>query len=1237
MKYSELVTFQPIESIIQLRDAGKDAAAREHVSTYVISDEMAHRLSQVVIPHLQYETPHDNRGVLVVGNYGTGKSHLLSVVSSVAGNADMLALLTNDEVRKAAASIAGKFKVIRLEIGATEMGLREILTSAIEMHLEKWGISFRFPDAGKQFENKSLFEKMMAEFNARFPDHGLLLVVDELLDYLRSRKAQPLILDLGFLREVGEVCKELRFRFLAGVQEAIFESGSFSFVAQALSRVKDRFVQVKIASTDVQYVVAHRLLKKTPEQMGRVSDYLQPFTRFYGNMNERLANFAALFPIHPDYIETFEDVPIIEKRGVLQIISATIQGLLDQTVPTDRPGVVSFDSYWRVIVENPANMAVPEVKEIADCAEVVANKVRHAFPRAQYKPMALRMVDALAVHRLTTHDIYASVGLTPEEFRDGLCLYNETVGSLPGDAAENLLTMVEKILVDIRKTVDGSFISANADNRQYYLDLKKNEDYDAIIERFTDKLTNDTLDRYYYDALTQVMECTDIPTHVSGYPIWQHELAWTERNAPRLGYLFFGAPNERSTAIPRRDFYLYFIQPFEAPRYEDGKLPDEVFVRLAEADDTFHREIRLYAAALELAGTASGTKRETYRKKAMDRLGVLTRWLRDHLLTAFEVTYQGQKKKLVRWLEGGATGGAVNVRDTVNAVGARCLAAHFANIAPNYPRFSVLLTTRNIPQAAQDAIRGIAQPATRTKQATAVLDALELLDGDRLEPAKSQYARRVVELLKAKGQGQVLNRQELVQPVDGVDYFLPAQFRLEPEWGVVLLASLVYSGDLVLAIPGMKFDATALNTLATTSVDELGKFKHVESPKDWNMPALKALFELMGLVPGLAVEVTQGKLEPVQQLHKTILEHVEKLVLARQQLLNGIPFWGHNLFTDQETQQLSAAVDQAKAFLEGLQAYNSPGKLKNLKHDRAVILAQGETLARLKEVERLQAFASEINLYTQYLSMAEGCLPEKHEWTQRSRAERQAVLKEIAEPAKRGDPKFKTAVTTRLMALKADYIKTYMAIHKKARLTHDQDKAKADLVRDYRVAQLQKLTAIDLLNRQQLIDFQDRLGRLKACFALSEKELEHEPKCRHCGFWPSMMEEPATSAGTLLDSLKGELVKLQQNWTQSLLDNLGDPIVGSNFTLLKPEQQKRLQQFIDERTLPDEIPNEFVQALQEVLSGLTKVAVKPDQLKAALFPDGSPATPAEFRERFEHLVAEVLKGRDPGKVRIVME
>ena len=1236
MKYKELISFQPIESVIQLRDAGRQASAKKHVSSYVISNEMCQRLSEVVIPHLQYDKPHDNKGLLIVGNYGTGKSHLLSVLSSVAENADLLPLVTNPTVLKAAEDIAGKFKVIRLEIGSTQMPFREIITSALEKNLEDWGVSFRFPEAAQQYENKTAFETMMGAFHAKFPNHGLLMVVDELLDYLRSRHDQPLILDLGFLREIGEVCKDLRFRFVAGVQEAIFDSGRFAHVASSLGRVKDRFQQVRIASTDVQFVVANRLLKKTPQQLAQIRDYLLPFAKFYANMNERMDDFADLFPIHPEYIETFERIPIVEKRGVLQIISDTIKKLVEQDVPDDRPGVEAFDGYWNALIENPANKAVPEVAAIVECSDVLLAKIKNAYTKPPYKAMALRIVDALSVHRLTTHDPYLPIGLTPEELRDGLCLYHQAVGGLPGDPAANLLTVVETTLREIHRTVSGQFISFNKDNRQYYLDLKKIDDYDAIIEKRSEALDKNVLDRYYYDALRQVLECTDTPTF-TGWQIWQHEIAWKERSAPRLGYLFFGTPSERSTAIPPRDFYFYFVQPFDSPRFSDEKLPDEVFFRLSEKDQSFEEGLKFYAAALELAAQSSGAKKDTYQKKATEHLTSLEKWMREHLLASMDVTYQGQKKKLTRWLAGRPGGGGpLNIRDSVNSVGSACLAEHFANQAPNYPTFSILLTTRSISQAAQDAVRGIAQPATRTKQATAVLDALELLDGDKLDPSRSQYAKYIIDQLKSKGQGQVLNRQEVIQPVNGVDYFVPEKFRLEPEWAVVLLASLVYSGDVVVTIPGTKFDATGLNTLATTSIEDLVRFKHVERPKDWNIPALKALFEMMDLAPGLAVEVTQGSAAPVTQLHKTILDLVERLVLARQQLLNGIPFWGQNLFTEQEIQGMSETLDKAKAFVESLQAYNTPGKLKNLKYDADEIKGHRAVFDRLKEIQDLEAFTLEIGQYTQYLSMAEGYLPEADPWSEKSRALREQLLKDIRKPDKRTSTKFKSTVVEKLKGLKGEYVAVYVGLHKKARLNHAQDQSKSEIARDYRVAQLQRLTAIDLLNRQQLIEFQDRLGRLKTCFGMTERELDADPKCPHCNFWPGM-ETAGASADAVLDALRGDLGKMQKSWTQSLLSNLGDPVVQGNFGLLKPKQRKLIEEFMAAKELPDEIANDFLQALQEALSGLSKVPVRIDELRAALFPDSGPATPSELKDRFEHFVAGLLKGKDAGKTRIVLE
>ena len=1242
MTYEDLVQFEPIESVVQLRDADKAIAARQLVETYVISEDMAEKLVGLVIPQLQFEQPIDNKGLLVVGNYGTGKSHLMSVISGVAENSDLAASLSNTDVADAAGKISSRFRVVRTEIGSTTMSLRDILVAELEEHLAAMNVSYSFPATDQVPNNKRAFEEMMTAFHQAFPDHGLLLVVDELLDYLRTRKDHELILDLNFLREIGEVCKDLRFRFMAGIQEAIFDSPRFSFVADSIRRVQDRFEQVLIARQDVKFVVAERLLKKTGEQQARIREYLTPFSKFYGHMNERMDEFVRLFPVHPDYIDTFERVSAVEKREVLKTLSLAMKKMLGQDLPDDRPGLIAYDTYWSHLRENPSFRAVPDIKAVIDCSQVLESRIQQAFTRPVYKPMALRLIHALSVHRLTHRDIYATLGATAAELRDGLCLYQPGIEDLGGDPADDLLSQVETVLREIHKTVSGQFISSNPDNQQFYLDLKKTDDFDALIEKRAESLDASQLDRYYYEALKRVMECTD-QTYVTGYKIWQHELEWLERKAARQGYLFFGAPNERSTAVPRRDFYLYFIQPFDTLHFKDDKNADELLLRLISMDDEFRATLGHYAAALDLASTSSGYAKSTYESKSSHFLRNLVQWLQKHMTDAFEVTYQGRSKSLTEWAQGKsirALSGIrsherINFRDLVNTIASICLEAHFQNQAPDYPFFSALITRLNREQAAQDTLRAIAGQ-NRTRQARAVLDALGLLNGERLDPCKSKYTEHILGLLARKGRGQVVNRSELIQDDNGVEYMDKDRQRLEPEWVAVVLAALVYSGDLVLAIPGKKFDATGLPRLAGSGMDELIQFKHIERPKDWNLPALTALFELLGLTPGMAHLVTQGKEEPVQQLQKAISESVEKLVLVQQSLQNGLLFWGRNLLAEEEAQKYRTRLDGSKTFLESLQAYTSPGKLKNFRYDAQDVTSHREGLHSLADTESLQALVAALGSAASFLSTAEAVLPAEHEWVSKVKKARDEVLAQLGDPDKRSAAAFRQQIQRKLADLKTTYVRTYLALHTRSRLGVNEDRRKSRLISDKRLKALQKLSTIELMPRHHLSDFQDRLAGLKSCFALAEQEMNASPVCPHCDYKPGA--EPLTApAGTVLDGLDNELDKLIANWTRTLLTNLEDPPTKGNLALLRPEPRKRVNGFIKERALPDELDQDFIHALGEVLSELQKVPVKTADLRAALLSGGSPTTPAEMKKRFEEYLDDLTRGKEPGKVRLVLE
>jgi len=713
MRYGDLIQFEPIESVIQLLDANRPDEGQKLVSTYVISDDMAERIAGRIIPQLSFDESVDHKGVLVVGNYGTGKSHLMSVLSLVAEDASYLSMLRHPKVAAAAGAIAGRFQVHRTEV-VSELSLRRIVTGELESLFARIGVDYRFPLADQVVNNKAAFEAMMAAFDERYPGQGVLLVVDEFLEYLRSRKDHDLVLDLSFLRELGEVCKHLRFRFVAGVQEAVFDSSRFQHVADSLRRVKDRFTQVLLARQDVSFVVAERLLKKSADQQDKIRTYLTPFARCYGTMNERMDEYVRLFPVHPDYIGTFERLIFAEKRGALVTIRDQIQAMLADEVPVDRPGLLGYDRFWDTVTANSVLRADPAIGPVVKVSEVLSGRVQQAFTRPAYKPMALRLIAALSVHRLTTGgDIYVPIGPTAEELRDTLCLYQPGIEDMGGDPAADLLSLVQTVLRETLKTVNGQFISKAPGTDQYYLDLKKDIDYDAQIEKRADALSDDALDRAYFSAVRQLMERTDETTYVSGFQIWQYQIEWQERRVERVGYLFFGAPNDRPTAQPPRDFYIYFIQPFDAPRFRDEHLADEVFFRLKGLDEDIKHHLATYAAALDLASTASGNPKNIYLGKSQDALKAMSKWLQEKQMTALEVTHAGKSKPLADWVRGvsmrdKARLGAddrINFRDIVNVVSGLAFGQQFADLAPEYPTFSLLVTEINRKQLVVSALQ----------------------------------------------------------------------------------------------------------------------------------------------------------------------------------------------------------------------------------------------------------------------------------------------------------------------------------------------------------------------------------------------------------------------------------------------------------------------------------------------------------------------------------------------------
>ena len=113
MKYSELLHFEPITEVVKF-DRLSDVSYQESlVRTFVFSKEYENTIIPFICNNLDYTTTAETFGLQIVGNYGTGKSHLMSLFTLIAENEEFLQYLTNDKARESLSK--SKHPFIRLD------------------------------------------------------------------------------------------------------------------------------------------------------------------------------------------------------------------------------------------------------------------------------------------------------------------------------------------------------------------------------------------------------------------------------------------------------------------------------------------------------------------------------------------------------------------------------------------------------------------------------------------------------------------------------------------------------------------------------------------------------------------------------------------------------------------------------------------------------------------------------------------------------------------------------------------------------------------------------------------------------------------------------------------------------------------------------------------------------------------------------------------------------------------
>ncbi len=834
---------------------------------------------------------------------------------------------------------------------------------------------------------------------------------------------------------------------------------------------------------------------------------------------------------------------------------------------------------------------------------------------------------ALSVHRLTTNSLDVEYGLTAENLKDDLCLHLQ----MPEQEPDFLLGIVNTTLRDIMTTVSGQFIFHNDANNQYYIDVEKTVDYDEKIRQKSSLLSDSDLNHYFYEVVYSCLEW-DKKQYVTGFNIYEHDLNWTSHNIFREGYLFMGLPGERSTAQPERDFYIHIMPPYgENAGARPDVRDDEVYFFFNSTGD-FKGQLALYTAANNLAQISEGKDRESYQTKANILRKKLVRALNDNKNTAFDVEYKHVRRQMLEVLKGKYNPDAT-FGDTIDLAASICLDEYFNSVYPEHPVLKVKITRKNMAEVTKAAIDHFT--GRKTKQSADMLDSFGILDGDKIKPDESKYASYYIDMIKKLPPQGVINFSDIFEPW-GTTWQMDKRFRIWYNLTPIIFLSLVYGGYAEITLTnGEKLTTATLDTVAKKPAFDLAEFKYISKPTEIAMAELKRMCDVLDINSAL-MDNPSSREAGVTQLVEKAKALNTSAVFAEHKLSDGLILWGEPLVDDAHMTKLkNACADIKNEFSNYSAKYNTPPKLNNFKLSVEEVDHIGDQIKLARRIEEYDAFRNLCQPLVKYVSEVE--LQENigtvlHDAIKSAKANFREIKDQIMDNMS-GEAAAKS-VTSELEKIREQYIELYMTEHKKRRLGLEDTRRKGKIQEGTVLNNLRKLRDIEMLSSSKLSAVETSLAGLKSCFELTATELKNNPTCPHCHF---TLDDKTQNITGQLENIESRLDALQDEWTSQLLDTItSDPLVLSQKEFLTPEQGKVIEQFIDQKALPDKIDDFFISSINELLQGFDPVVIKADKLMQRL-ESLPPCDVKTFKAKVEDIVSEYVKGKDPEKLRIIVK
>lgn len=1200
-KICDLVNFEKIKDVIDIDALGDEETKKGLVEKYLISSAIEDHLVDLCNDF----TSDTHKAAQIIGGYGSGKSHLLGLLISILSDTNLGQYIQNENVRNAAKKINREFIVVHWELQPNDVELSEYFYDAIEQQLsENYGIDYQFKTDGVVDHKKNILD-LLYEIKKGQPTRGLVVVVDEISDFLKQKTKEKITRDIQFLRVLGQAAQECDFTFIGAMQEHIFTNPKYIDEAESFGRVSERFQIITIKREDIKRVIAKRVVGKSPEQRLELENLFSEYEKYYPTIRNNLDDYINLYPVHPYVIQIFSELPYFEKRGAIQFTMQEVESILGE----DFPFLITYDRIFDEINSKHTVKHLDSVSPVVDAVQTLDSKID--LLDARHQNTARKLVKALAILKL--YGKSTNNGATVQELANTLLL-------LPQNQIMEATDEVELVLTNLRKATDGQFISRSKDG-YYFLDLESKVDYEQVIERKTDNLSEDAPDHEILEILKDQLMLEANGTSSS----FADTCRWNSRRSFREGQFIY--ENGKGNIVHKTgDYQIVFASPFCVnKRYRPAQ--DCVVVEGTLSAET-QKVLMSLAAARALIN--DNYQRSIIQKYQVKLRRQFTEMMVSDYLKFGTIDVGSGKKKITSLISREFS----NFEELFSEIKPDLFDDYFDKKYPNHPRFGQQITRDNIKG---EFSRIFTNLATRSGTQTALisntaslLDAMDLVDErGNLSTGNSNVAQSIIKDAKE-------NAGQNVAVQGFVDTFAESPYGFDPVMTRFVLAVLTFNGEISLKARGGKtITSSDVEDVFKSGFDAFESIPYLTLESEFDIQPVISLFTVLGISGDSSRKLRSSskRSEAIQAFRMKYLE-INDMVTIVNRKIESLSLSTWNLL---DVESLREKHELLKEIPIGIfDKVHTPNDLKKIVFDDEQInrIADGVSL-----LHKLNAFygvySSDIEREAGYVIEVKRILEEYPEIfiTDTLPEEIEDAFALMKNPDLVIEPDGYNQLRGKLQQIMRKYRPIYYQAHE-IYVGGKVDWSCLSEVSSGEIYQkLRMLKSVEILNRVRFNKIEDELSSLSRlrCTGLKTDILEKKVQCPNCSF-PNGLK--VWDIGTRIGAIETEVSSIYTDWEETVLAEVGN--YRDNVGFLSPEEQSAVNELIQNGRLPDQITGTLVIALNNLFKELEMVEITPEQFVESVFGSTTVMDYATFKGRLDEWKQSLIAGKDLDKTRITL-